>query len=197
MSAGTMIALLTKEILMGLYSSLGPIDPQVSGAAAHAILEEFQEIKRTYASAPKEAQAWVPILNKYTPTLIGTCEKAIKLAETIVGTWLETNMFANQKDAHTKAKAVLNALGSHSKTLSHGCHINIEEARKLGLEIIALEDNKELQDVVLSVHHSFIVTLSATAAAAIIENQIGMRFINIVPMPQVPQFLAGPQPMQI
>src|ERR1700756_382652 len=72
----------------------------------------------------------------------------------------------NQKDAHTKAKAVLNALGSHSKTLSHGCHINIEEARKLGLEIIALEDNKELQDVVLSVHHSFIVTLSATAAAA-------------------------------
>lgn len=59
MSAGTMIALSTKEILMGLYSNLGPIDPQVgNGAAAHAILEEFKEIKRTYADSPKEAPAY-------------------------------------------------------------------------------------------------------------------------------------------
>ena len=118
---------------MGLYSSLGPIDPQVSGAAAHAILEEFREIKATYARTPKEAAAWVPILNKYTPTLIGNCEKAIKLAQSIVGTWLETNMFAGKKDRQLKARKVLNALGSHKKTLSHGRHINIEEARKLDL----------------------------------------------------------------
>jgi ClpP class serine protease len=53
MSAGTMIALSTKEIWMGLYSNLGPIDPQVSGAAAHAILEEFNEIKKAYAEKPR------------------------------------------------------------------------------------------------------------------------------------------------
>ena len=136
---------------MGLYSSLGPIDPQVSGAAAHAILEEFREIKATYARTPKEAAAWVPILNKYTPTLIGNCEKAIKLAESIVGTWLETNMFAGEKDRRLKARKVLNTLGSHKKTLSHGRHINIEEARKLALNVTELERDKDLQDAVFSI----------------------------------------------
>jgi hypothetical protein len=198
MSAGTMIALASKQILMGLYSNLGPIDPQLgNGAAAHAILEEFKEIKRTYAESPKEAPAWVPILNKYTPTLIGSCEKAIELAETIVRSWLETNMFAREENPQDKATTVLNALGSHKKTLSHGRHINIEEARKLGLNIQALEDDKDLQNAVLSVHHCFTVTLSLTPAAAIIENHLGMRFVNFIAMPQMPQFVVGPQPMQV
>jgi Serine dehydrogenase proteinase len=198
MSAGTMIALSTKEILMGLYSNLGPIDPQVgNGAAAHAILEEFKEIKRTYADSPKEAPAWVPILQKYTPTLIGACEKAIQLSETMVGSWLETNMFSDSADPHAMAARVVEALGSHKKTLSHGRHINIEEARKLGLNIRALEDDKDLQNAVLSVHHCYTVTLSLTPTAAIIENHLGMRFINFMAVaPQMPQIVLGPQPMQ-
>jgi hypothetical protein len=196
MSAGTMIALSTREILMGLYSSLGPIDPQVSGAPAHAILEEFREIKKAYAESPKEAPAWVPILQKYTPTLIGACEKAIELAETMVGTWLQTNMFANEEYAGDKAIGVLNALGSHKRTLTHGRHINIEEARKLGLKISALEDNRDLQDAILSLHHCYTVTFSLTPAGAIIENHLGMRFINFVAMAQMPQIIVGPQPIQ-
>lgn len=42
MSAGTMIACACKAIVMGKHSSLGPIDPQIMGLAAHGILEEFQ-----------------------------------------------------------------------------------------------------------------------------------------------------------
>jgi hypothetical protein len=164
MSAGTMIALSTKEILMGLYSNLGPIDPQVgNGAAAHAILEEFKEIRKTYADSPKEAPAWVPILQRYTPTLIGACEKAIELSETMVRSWLATNMFSNAEDPQAKATNVVNALGSPKKTLSHGRHINIEEARKLGIEVRALEDDKDLQNAVLSVHHCYTVTLRPVA----------------------------------
>ena len=41
MSAGTMIALSCKEIVMGKHSSLGPIDPQLGGLPAHGIIEEF------------------------------------------------------------------------------------------------------------------------------------------------------------
>ena len=198
MSAGTMIALSTKEILMGLYSSLGPIDPQVRGAPAHGILEEFNEIKKAYADSPKESCGWVPILQKYTPTLIGACEKAIELAEKMPGTWLQTNMFAyDGEEAATKAVVVLNALGSHKKTLSHGRHINIEEARKLGLKILPLEENKDLQNAILSLHHCYTVTFSLTPAAAIIENHLGMRFVNFTAMAQLPQIIVGPQPIQI
>ena len=42
MSAGTMIACAAKEIVMGLQSSLGPIDPQFNGVPAYNIMSEFQ-----------------------------------------------------------------------------------------------------------------------------------------------------------
>jgi hypothetical protein len=106
-------------------------------------------------------------------------------------------MFADENDPGAKAIMVLNALGSHKKTLSHGRHINIEEARKLGIKVSALEDNKDLQNAVLSVHHCYTVSLSLTPAAAIIENHLGMRFVNFIAMPQMPQFIVGPQPMQV
>jgi membrane-bound ClpP family serine protease len=41
MSAGTMIALSTREIIMGKHSNLGPIDPQIAGIPAHGVIEEF------------------------------------------------------------------------------------------------------------------------------------------------------------
>jgi hypothetical protein len=114
----------------------------------------------------------------------------------MVGTWLQTNMFANEEYAGDKAIGVLNALGSHKRTLTHGRHINIEEARKLGLKISALEDNRDLQDAILSLHHCYTVTFSLTPAGAIIENHLGMRFINFVAMAQMPQIIVGPQPIQ-
>lgn len=45
MSAGTMIALSAKEIVMGKHSNLGPIDPQMGGLACQAILDEFKQAK--------------------------------------------------------------------------------------------------------------------------------------------------------
>lgn len=42
MSAGTLIACASKEILMGAHSNLGPIDPQVLGVPAYGVVEEFE-----------------------------------------------------------------------------------------------------------------------------------------------------------
>ena len=43
MSAGTMIALSCKEIIMGKQSNIGPIDPQFGGISCAAVIEEFQK----------------------------------------------------------------------------------------------------------------------------------------------------------
>jgi hypothetical protein len=197
MSAGTMIALACKGIVMGLHSNLGPIDPQVGGGPAHAILEEFKRIEELFKNSPKEAKAWEPILQKYTPTLIGACEKAIKLSETMVKSWLVTGMFASAKDPEASAKKIVSALGSHAQTLSHGRHISIEEARNLGLEIEPLEGegNEALQDAVLSVHHCYTITFSGSAAVSIIENHLGNRYVNQLPTAGV-QMLFGQPPTQ-
>lgn len=77
MSAGTMIALSCSQILMGKHSSLGPIDPQVAGVAAHGIVEEFGRAATEIQNDESKVHVWAPILAKYTPTLVGECEKAI------------------------------------------------------------------------------------------------------------------------
>ena len=49
MSAGTMIALFSKAILMGEQSCLGPVDPQYNGVACQAIIDEFEKAKEEIA----------------------------------------------------------------------------------------------------------------------------------------------------
>jgi Serine dehydrogenase proteinase len=195
MSAGTMIALACKSIVMGLHSCLGPIDPQVGGGPAHGILEEFRGVQKTYEENPKRAEAWVPILKKYTPTLIGSCEKAIKLSETMTTSWLMTGMFADAEKPEEAAKKVVESLGSHAVTLNHSRHITIDQAQNLGLKIVPLEQDARLQDAVLSVHHSFAITFTNSAAVAIIENQDDKRFVFQLNLPQLPMRTPA-QPMQ-
>jgi hypothetical protein len=47
-----------------------------------------------------------------------------------------------------------------------------------GLDVKDLEDDSELQDMVLSVHHSAMLTLSGTASAKLVENHHGRAWIQ-------------------
>ena len=179
MSAGTMIALSCKEIIMGKHSNLGPIDPQIDGKPTHGIIEEFERAKREIASQPNSIPVWQVILSRYSPTLIGECEKAIQWSGTIVEEWLKTNMFSDSEEKEEIVNRILDELGSHSSTLSHDRHIPTNSLKDLGLKIIDLEDDDDLQDKVLSVHHSCIITLTQTPAYKIIENQNGIAFIQL------------------
>ena len=114
MSAGTMIACCAKEIIMGKHSNLGPIDPQYGMYRAHGIIEEFNSIKQEYTTNPNTSLAWGPILSKYTPTLIGECQKAIDWSNGLVEQWLTENMFSKDPKAVDKARAIVDYIGSHA-----------------------------------------------------------------------------------
>ncbi len=178
MSAGTMMALSSKEIIMGKHSSLGPIDPQIHGAAAHGLIEEFERARTEIQNNQANIAIWQPILAKYTPTLVGECEKAIKWANSITQQWLINGMFAGQPDAAEKAKKVVDELSNHSVTLSHNRHYSAGSAKALGLNVTMLEDDNDLQEAVLTVHHACILTLSETNAVKIIENHNGAAHIT-------------------
>jgi hypothetical protein len=180
MSAGTLAALACKSIVMGKQSSLGPIDPQVGGLAAHGVIEEFGRAKTEIVTNPVNAALWQPILHKYQPTLLGECQKAIDWSNSMAKDWLVSGMFQGESDAAVKADAVVKELGSHVLTLSHSRHISITRARDLGLKIEALEDSQPFQDAVLTLHHACIHTLASTAAYKIIENHNGVAYIPIV-----------------
>ena len=181
MSAGTMIALSCREVVMGKHSSLGPIDPQIGGIAAHGILEEFKQATDDIAKNPATVPLWQPIIAKYHPTLIGACQKAILWGDEIVKKWLVTGMFAGDPLADDKADAIVTELGSHSLTKSHARHISLAKAQDIGIKATPLETDQKLQDAVLTVHHAFIQSLGTTMACKIIENQ-NLAYVEIVPV---------------
>jgi hypothetical protein len=87
-------------------------------------------------------------------------------------------MFEGDPDAAAKASRVVSELGDHAITMSHSRHISLKAAQNLGLKVVALEDDQALQDAVLSVHHSVILTMNMTPAVKIIENDRGVAFIQ-------------------
>lgn len=180
MSAGTMIACSCKEIIMGTHSSLGPIDPQIGGIAAHGVVEEFQRAIRDVTVNPSATAIWQPIIAKYSPTLIGECEKAIEWSKEMVTDWLISGMLKGKRNKKIKADAIVKELSDHSSTKSHSRHLSPSKCKKIGLNIINLENNHDLQEAVLSVHHSCMVTLSATHTMKIIENQNGTAYVQRV-----------------
>jgi enoyl-CoA hydratase/carnithine racemase len=179
MSAGTMIACACREILMGKHSSLGPIDPQLGGIPAHGVIEEFRRAHKEVKADPSLIPIWQPIIAKYPPTLIGECEKAIKWSTDMTREWLLRGMLAGDPQAAAKADAILNELVDHALTLSHARHLSAARCSALGLVVRLLEDDHDLQEAALSVHHAFVHTLSSTAAYKVIENHLGVAFIQM------------------
>jgi hypothetical protein len=179
MSAGTMIACASKEIIMGKHSSLGPIDPQLRGMPAHGIVEEFNRAHAEIKKDPTKAYVWQPILQKYTPALIGECEKAIQWSNEMTKEWLVTGMFSGEDEAASKADTVIAELADHALTKSHARHLSPRRCQDIGLHVKLLEDDQRLQESVLSVHHACVLTLSGTNAFKIIENHMGVATVSV------------------
>lgn len=178
MSAGTMIACSGNKIFMGKHSSLGPIDPQLGGIAAKGVLEEFERAKQEISGNQGSYLVWKTLLEKYHPSFIDLCQKSISWSEKTTTGWLETGMLKGNADASSKAAQIVEYLSSKGDHFVHERHINIEECLSAGLLISRLEENQDLQNHVLTVHHSFMHSLQKTNAAKIVENQLGIALIT-------------------
>lgn len=192
MSAGTMISLACKEIILGKHSNLGPIDPQIGFMPANGVLEEFSRAAEEIQNSanPQQMQArialWQPIIAKYNPTLIGQCQNAITWSKEITENWLVSGMFAGDSDAAAKATRIVDELSSHTGNRTHARHIHRDRLEALDLKVVELEHNQEFQDAVLSLHHACIDTLTRTPTFKIIENQNGVGYQMQAQLQNVP-----------
>jgi ATP-dependent protease ClpP protease subunit len=184
MSAGTMIAFSCKEIIMGKQSNLGPIDPQMGGVACQAVLDEFEKAKDDIKSNPASAALWQVIISKYHPTFLGACENAIDWSDKLASEWLERNMCA---DDPKRAKKILKEFSDHRINKSHARHISKDKCKEIGLSIIDMEADNDLQDLILTVHHSFMHTFASSPATKVVENHLGLTYAERLPMPQMQQ----------
>ena len=184
MSAGTVIACASKLIHMGKQSNLGPIDPQIGGLPAGAILDEFEQAAREIKKQPEKIPLWQAIVSKYHPSLILSCENAIEWSKEIAKKYLETGMFFNES---INVSQIVDKLSDHKQMKTHFRHIALKEAQSIGLKITPLEQDDKLQDIVLTIHHAYMHTLNSTPAIKIVENHIDIGQIHSLPVPPAPK----------
>jgi hypothetical protein len=104
-------------------------------------------------------------------------------------------MFDGYADAQQRADKIVAKLTDLSTNKGHDKHLHAKECQDLGLEVRFLEDkqHKKLHDLVLTVHHCYMYSLSNTSAFKFIENHTGRRWIKA----QVQQQIILQQPVPI
>lgn len=179
MSAGTMIACASREIVMGKQSSLGPIDPQYHNVPAQGVLKEFERAIKETMQSPNKSLIWKEIIQQYRPTFVGECENVVKMSYDLVEGWLTDCMFKNAKHKEEKIKKILNELASHDASKVHDRHYDFVKCKELGLKVTPLEKDPALQDGVLSLYHCYSLSIYRMPnVLKFIENQNGQVLIT-------------------
>ncbi|MCH8347550.1 MAG: S49 family peptidase [Proteobacteria bacterium] len=180
MSGGTIMALACTKIIMGKHSSIGPIDPQFDNMSATGWIKEFERIRDDILEDQANALLWEPILRQIEPGFVTECEDTLKWSKKMATRFLGQNMFWRVNGKKDIIEEIVGKLTDKSSIFSHGRHIGLKEAKKIfGKDnVIAMEDNGDLQEAILTVHHASIITLDATHAYKIIENQNGRAYIQ-------------------
>ncbi len=173
MSAGTMIACASKVVLMGKHSCLGPTDPQVRGLPALGILAEVDQAIAEIKLEPLKQLLYQQIFAKYPPAFILDCERSIAGTRVMVAEWLAANMLAGTRHSKKKAEQIVGMLMDYKGTTEHAHHFLIDKCKTFGLKVQAIEDDQDLQEDILSVHHSFVASFAQTNAIKIIQNGSG------------------------
>lgn len=161
-----------KEIIMGHQSSLGPIDPQMGGVACQAVLDEFRRAVNEVRINPASLGLWQTIIGKLNPTFLTACEDALTWSETLATKWIqEVNHSVNIED-------IKDTFLDHKNSYSHSRHISKDDCRKAGLNITDLENDQDLQENVLSLHHCYMILVDMINVSKIVENQDGKCYLQ-------------------
>ena len=167
-SAGTIIAMAGNEILMEPISSLGPIDAQLTWQgkvfSADALLEGMEKIKREVQQTGILNRAYIPILQGISPGELQSAENALKFAKVLVTDWLAQYKFKDwtthsstgkpvtEEERKERARQIADSLCDHSKWLTHGRSIKLQDLDKMRLRINDYSKESDLADAIRRYH---------------------------------------------
>ena len=181
--------------------------------AAHSVVNEFGVL---LGKGPEHAEQWIlnalsrgHVSHERMPELYGAlagqwaravlarfdgmgvidqCLRQMALSEKLICIWLSRRMFADVAEPARGEKAgkLAEYLADHDHFLSHERRVSSATARENGMAVERLEENKEVQDAVLSVFHALTLTFSDTRAVKIIESDAGRSFVRMTPPQKSP-----------
>lgn len=142
-SAGTLIALGSREIVMGVASELGPVDPQIPIAVgglvrfvpAQAFLDSQEELLNRIGIAQANGQqlaGFANLLQTISVPFVNEAGRQIQHAKQMGKRWLTRSMYPGDEDA---AERIMDALTAANINYSHGRMIDAKMAKELGLRV--------------------------------------------------------------
>ena len=197
MSAGSMIAVSCKSIMMGKQSCLGPFDPQINNLPCQSVLKEFDRAISDVSRNPASLGLWQTIISKLNPTFLTLCQQADELSKNLADDILSYSEYSDEVKKEIKKVFVNN---DDSKV--HSRHIDVKRCKYVGLNIEDLESDPIVQDLVLSIHHCCMILGETSNIVKVVENNIGGEFSCHLPPPQprvsgpMMQLQIGEPPMQ-
>lgn len=197
-SAATMMCFSGNEIVMLSQGTLGPIDPQINGRPAYAIIKSFEEIqKKLKEDGPSAIAAYMPLIAKYDLTLLELCKNAQGLSEELAKEYLTEYMFANE-ECEGQISSIAEFFLKYEIHKTHGRSIDRETAIQKGLKIKKAEEVNDLADLLLSLHNQYKFFFDHTPFIKLFENSQGINWGLQAPIPPVtPQIQLPKQLFQL
>jgi hypothetical protein len=202
-SAATLICFCGDEILMDMRGTLGPIDPQINGIPARAILRAFETVeKRLKEEGPKALTAYMPLISKYDLHILEICKSAQELSRELAQKWLSSYMLKCDESDPSVTNCI-DFFSDYDEHKSHGRSIDRAKAAELGLKVKNIEELGDLAQLVRSVYNQYEMWFDKTTFIKVFENAHGInwgrqaRTIDLqFPLPPgiVPQPLPQPGP---
>lgn len=182
-SAATLMCFSGDVIIMDDVSTLGPIDPQIDGIPARAILRSFEGIEKRIKQEGIEVLApYIPLLQKFNLSIIEICNSAERLSRELAEKWLTQYMFRDVRAADSKKAAALvrtnvDFFVNYDVHKSHSRSIDRHKARDMGLEVAFAEEvGPEFRNLVRSLYNQYEYGFDKTGFFKMFENARGINW---------------------
>jgi hypothetical protein len=200
-SAATLISFAADELVMGPMGTLGPIDPQINGVPARAILRAFENLEtRLKTEGPRALTPYMPLITKYDLHILEICKSAQDLSEELARTWLSSYMLKCEADDDAVSR-IIDFFKSYDVHKSHGRSIDRKKAREQGLtQIVDAEATPGLADLLQSLHNQYDLFFDRSPFYKLFEDGRGTNWgrqqqtISVQLPVQAPSQPAPPQP---
>ena len=160
-SAATLICFSGDTIVMTLESTLGPIDPQINGVPARAILRAFETLEeRLKTEGPRALPAYVPLLSRYDLHILEICKSAQDLSSELAIRWLSDYML-KCADTEEKVLKTVQFFANYDIHKSHGR--SIDRRRAADMLSVEITENLGLDSLVRSLYLQYVFWFEKTA----------------------------------
>jgi len=175
-SAATLLAFSGEEVIMGPQATLGPIDPQLNGIPARAILRAFETLKSLLESeGPSALTAYMPLVMKYDLHILEMCRSMEALSKELARSWLSTYMLKCDPGA-PELDAIINFFSDYDLHKSHGRSIERHRARELGLKVVYTEEMEGLEPLIRGLANQYELWFDRTPFFKDFENAHGINW---------------------